>query len=122
MRVGLRLAALMSGRARDRRAQSSREAQTRLAETRMRLGATQKRTAAVVGLSLTTYRRLERGEIEHPPLAWLRNLAIAFDVEVDEILEPDWGMGWTELDARAAGPPAPGWRQPPEEDWFAPGS
>lgn len=84
----------------------------------MKLGATQERTAAAVGLSLTTYRRLERGEIEHPPLAWLQNLAIAFDVELEEILEPSWGGAWTVLDAQAAEPPTPGWHRPVKEDWF----
>lgn len=93
-------------------AQTSREPQTRLAGVRMKRGATQQRTAAAVGLSLTTYRRLERGEIAHPPLAWLRNLSIAFDVELEEILEPGWGDGWTVLDARADTPPTPGWNRP----------
>jgi len=103
-------------------AQSSRQPQTRLAGVRMKLGATQERTSAAVGLSLTTYRRLERGEIAHPPLAWLQNLAIAFGVELNEILEPGWGEGWTVLDARAAAPPAPGWHRPVKKDWFSEGA
>jgi transcriptional regulator with XRE-family HTH domain len=78
----------------------------------MKRRATQKRTAEVVGIALTTYRRLERGEIRHPPLAWLRNLALALEVELDDILEPEWGAGWTELDARAKGPPPKDWHRP----------
>lgn len=81
---------------------------------RIELGATQEQLAEVTGLSVSTIRRLERGELENPPITYLINCARALDVELEELIEPEWA--WSVFDARAAEPPEEGW---PMRPWRA---
>jgi transcriptional regulator with XRE-family HTH domain len=87
--------------------------ETRLAHARMSRGVTQEELARVVGISVPTYRRLERGEVRNPKLGQLANCAIALGVELDALIEDEW-REWLAFDTRAARPPAPEtfWRRP----------
>lgn len=80
--------------------------ETRLARTRMSRGVTQEELAGAVGISVPTYRRLERGEVRNPKLGQLVNCAIALGVELDALIEDEW-REWLPFDARAATPPQP---------------
>lgn len=74
---------------------------------RMRRGVTQEELARAVGISVPTYRRIERAETNNPKLRHLMNCAIALGVELDEILEDEW-FEWLIFDrSRAAKPPQP---------------
>jgi transcriptional regulator with XRE-family HTH domain len=55
-------------------------------------------------MSVATLRRLERREIENPPLRYLQNIAIALDVRLGELIEPEWRQWW----------PRPGALAPPD--------
>jgi transcriptional regulator with XRE-family HTH domain len=83
------------------------DVRTRLAAHRVRRGIRQEDLAAAIGLSLTTYRELETGQMPNPPLRYLTNAAIALDVALDEIVEPEW-REWLSI---RGGP-----RQPPDRD------
>lgn len=63
---------------------------TRLAQQRVASGYTQRDMARLTGLSLTMYRRLERGEIDNPGIRWLVNCARALKVPTNELVEPSW--------------------------------
>jgi transcriptional regulator with XRE-family HTH domain len=80
--------------------------ETRLAHARMSRGVTQDELAQAVGISVPTYRRLERGEVRNPKLGHLVNCAIALGVELDALLEDEW-LQWLPFDQRAATPPEP---------------
>lgn len=74
---------------------------TRLALARMRAGFTQKDMAERTGITLPTYRRLERGALPrrdapNPPLRYLINCAIVLGVQWQEFWEPEW-EGWLDL-------------------------
>jgi transcriptional regulator with XRE-family HTH domain len=79
---------------------------SRIANVRRLRGLRQDELAAAVGLSVATLRRLERGELDNPPLRYLQNLAIALDVELDRLIEPAWRQWWPRPGAGA--PPARG--------------
>lgn len=52
---------------------------------------TQQEVAAAVGISRTTYNKLERGEYQNPQLRYLINCAIVLGVErVEELFQPEW--------------------------------
>lgn len=80
--------------------------ETKLAHARMSRGVTQEELARAVGISVPTYRRLERGDVRNPKLGHLMNCAIALGVELDALIEDEW-REWLPFDARAAAPPAP---------------
>lgn len=52
----------------------------------------------MLGLSESTYRRLETGRMAKPPLSYLVNCAILFDVPLEELLEPD-ALHWSRIGA-----------------------
>jgi transcriptional regulator with XRE-family HTH domain len=79
--------------------------ETRLAAWRVRRGITQAELAAATGLSLATYRRLERG-MANPPVRYLANCALALGCPLEDLLE-DEHRTWLIMDLRAATPPAP---------------
>lgn len=104
-----------------RRAQR-RKARSRLAQARIDKGVTQARLAEVTGLSIATIRRLDRGELNEPPVTYLINCARALEVALDDLLEDRWN--WTVYDASAAAkPPPPEWYlesdADPEPQWRA---
>jgi putative transcriptional regulator len=63
---------------------------SRICRQRHAKGWTQKKTAEAAGLSLRTYRALERGEIFDPGIRQLSNLAAAFECSLEELFEPAW--------------------------------
>jgi transcriptional regulator with XRE-family HTH domain len=77
---------------------------TRLAALRLQTGRTQRTMAAFTGIPLRTYQRLERGEISNPPLRYLTNCALALQVELEDVIEPEW-REWTQFSASASAPP-----------------
>jgi DNA-binding XRE family transcriptional regulator len=82
---------------------------TRLAQRRLAARYTQKEMAALTGMSLATYRRLERAELENPPLRHLVNCMLVLraripDTRLGDVIEPRW-LEWLSLHDRAPGPP-----------------
>ena len=71
----------------------------------MRRGVTQEELARAVGISVPTYRRMERGETDNPKLRHLVNCAIALGVELDEIMEDEWFEWFPMNRTEAARPP-----------------
>ncbi len=87
---------------------------TKLARARMSRGVTQEELAQAVGISVPTYRRLERGETKNPKLRHLVNCAIALGVELHDVIEDEW-LQWLPFNkSNAAKPPRPErfWRRP----------
>jgi transcriptional regulator with XRE-family HTH domain len=83
---------------------------TRLAARRIEARLTQKEMAALTGISLVSYRRLERGEIDNPSLRQLVNCAHVLrsrlpDLKLSQLFEPEW-LRWKVFDAGALNPPA----------------
>jgi len=68
-------------------------------------GMTREAVAEAAGLSVSTYRRLEVGEVANPPIRYLVNLAVVFDCTLAEVVEDKYAR-WL------ATPIAP---RPPEE-------
>ena len=62
--------------------------------------------AAVIGISRSTYSRLERGLIKNPPLGYLSNCALALGCGVRDLIEEKW-IEWVVFDERKPRPPAP---------------
>ncbi len=91
------------------------KAETRLARVRMARGVTQEELADAIGISVPTYRRLERGqgEKQNPGIRYLVNAALALGVELSLLLEEDW-KEWTVFSENRPGPPKPEgfWRRP----------
>lgn len=78
---------------------------TKLARLRLARGLSQAQLAREVGLTRTTYWRLEAGHVPNPRLRMLVNCAIALDVELDAVIEDQW-REWYPFDrAHAAQPP-----------------
>lgn len=82
--------------------------QTRLAEVRVSRGVYQHELAQATGISIASIKRLEQGEVANPPLWWYVNCALALNVALEEILDP-------ELASWRATPSAP---RPPSDDWL----
>jgi len=104
---------MRDGRARARPEISKRT--TRLAERRLAAGYTQKEMAALTGMSLMTYRRLERAELDNPPLRHLVNCLWVLRARLPEtrladVLEREW-LEWFVLDDAAPEPPSPPTRE-----------
>ena len=72
----------------------------------MSRGLRQDELAVQAGISVATLRRLERGEIDNPPLRYLQNLAIVMGVTLDRLIEPEWTQWWPRPGAEE--PPGPG--------------
>ena len=85
-------------------------AETKLARRRLELDISQEELAAAVGMSVTTYRRLEHDQLTDIPLRALNNCALALGVELEDIIEDSW-REWADFDKRR--PRAP----KPEELW-----
>jgi transcriptional regulator with XRE-family HTH domain len=67
-------------------------------------GVTQSQLAEAVGLSVATYRRLERGELRNPPIGYLVNCAIALGCTLDDLLNAPL-LEWATLDESASSAP-----------------
>ncbi len=74
--------------------------------------------AQATGLSVRTYRRLEAGQIDNPPIRYLTNVALALDVPLAEVLEDEWAA-WTSFGGGTpTEAPAPGWEQQRGASWL----
>jgi transcriptional regulator with XRE-family HTH domain len=79
-----------------------------LAEVRRSRGVSQQELADAIGVSLRTYRRLERGKINDPGVRILHNCAIALGVSLYEIIPAQW-FHWQPFDDEHA--PIPKWEE-----------
>src|SRR4051812_29600868 len=77
---------------------------TKLAAVRLRRGMTQREIAAASGISYPTYQRLERGEIDNPPLRYLTNCAVVLGVRVGDLIEDAW-LQWMRFDEHTPAAP-----------------
>lgn len=73
-----------------RRVDPGTKAETKLAHRRIAADLTQGELAEKVGISVPTYRRLERNKMRNPPLRYLVNCAIELDCHWSELVEPEW--------------------------------
>jgi transcriptional regulator with XRE-family HTH domain len=78
---------------------------TRLAELRVDRGVPQRTMAELLGMGLTAYQKLERGEEPNPRLRHLVNAAEVLRVKLDELIEPEW-LEWLAVDGHPQAPPA----------------
>jgi len=79
-----------------RRHDPGTKAETKLAHRRIAADLTQGELAEKVGISLPTYRRLERNKMRNPPMRYLANCAIVLGCHWSELVEPEWEQ-WTNL-------------------------
>lgn len=79
-----------------RRLDPGTKAETKLAHRRIAAEMTQVELAEKVGMSVPTYRRLERNKVRNPPLRYLINCAIVLDCHWNELIEPEWEE-WIDL-------------------------
>jgi transcriptional regulator with XRE-family HTH domain len=63
---------------------------TLLYERRTAAGMSQRRLAELTGVGLRTLQRIERGEMDNPPIRYLANCAIALGCELEDLVEPAW--------------------------------
>jgi transcriptional regulator with XRE-family HTH domain len=57
--------------------------------------------AQLTGISLGTYRRLERAELENPSLRHLANCALVLECELEDLIQDEWRGWWPETASRA---------------------
>lgn len=79
-------------------------AATKLAAVRLRRGMTQREVANATGISYATYQRLERGELDNPPLRYLTNCALVLGVRLGDLVEDEW-LQWKRFDVDTPEPP-----------------
>jgi DNA-binding Xre family transcriptional regulator len=60
---------------------------------------TQAELAARTAISLPHIRRLDRGEIDNPPLRYLVNCAWVLDCRLQDLIEDEW-FDWLDLTSR----------------------
>jgi len=84
-----------------------------LARVRLARGVTQEELADAIGISLPTYRRLERNDMDNPGIRYLANAALALGVELDVLIEDEW-REWMVFDGQRHAPPRyeEFWRRP----------
>jgi transcriptional regulator with XRE-family HTH domain len=66
----------------------------------------QRRLAELTGISLRTLQRIERLEIDNPPIRYLTNCAIALGCELEDLIEPAW-REWKSFGGAASRPAQP---------------
>ena len=67
-----------------------------------------------VGQVYTTLQRLERGDIDNPPIRYLVNLAEVYECRLVDVCEESW-IEWTVFDTSAPEPPPKGHWLPERE-------
>lgn len=68
-------------------------ARTRIARLRLQRGLSQREVADQAGLSIRTYRAIERGEVFDPGVRQVANIARVLQVEIAHACEPEWISG-----------------------------
>ena len=63
---------------------------SRLYERRRVSGLSQRELAKRTGISLRTLQRIERLEVDNPPIRYLTNCAIVLGCELEDVIEPAW--------------------------------
>jgi transcriptional regulator with XRE-family HTH domain len=63
---------------------------SRLYERRKAAGLSQRELAKQAGISLRTFQRIERLDVDNPPIRYLTNCAIALGCELEDLVEPAW--------------------------------
>jgi transcriptional regulator with XRE-family HTH domain len=63
---------------------------SRLLERRKAASLSQRQLAEQAGLSLRTLQRIERLEIDNPPIRYLTNCAIVLGCALEDLIEPAW--------------------------------
>jgi transcriptional regulator with XRE-family HTH domain len=101
---------VVEGKRAPRARRRATKGETKLADRRLRAGLTQEEMAALTGISLAHYRRLERGQITNPPLRFLVNCALVLRVDLFDVIDDQW-LEWMPFDQRNAGPPELPWRR-----------
>ena len=84
-----------------------RQPRTKIAARRRGTGLSQKRLSELSGIPLRTIQRLERGNLDNPPIRYLVNLAEVFECRLEDVCEEEW-LAWTVFDASASEPPPKG--------------
>jgi transcriptional regulator with XRE-family HTH domain len=81
--------------------------QSKLAAWRVERNLTQRALSDLSGVSLRTLTRIERREVDNPPIRYLVNLAILLDCTLSDLIEEGW-LAWTDFapdGQRSVGPP-----------------
>ena len=78
------------------------QVRTQLAELRLYRNLTQRQLAMYAGIPLSSYRRLERGQNDNPPLRWLVNLwhVLGLSDDLYALIEDEW-LEWKQLSPNA---------------------
>jgi transcriptional regulator with XRE-family HTH domain len=63
---------------------------SRLYERRKAAGLSQRELAKQAGISLRTFQRIERLDVDNPPIRYLTNCAIVLGCELEDLVEPAW--------------------------------
>jgi transcriptional regulator with XRE-family HTH domain len=63
---------------------------SRLYERRKAAGLSQRELARQAGISLRTFQRVERLEVDNPPIRYLTNCAIVLGCELEDLVESAW--------------------------------
>jgi transcriptional regulator with XRE-family HTH domain len=91
-----------------------RKPRTKLAARRQGTGLSQKEVSELSGIPLRTIQRLERDDIDNPPIRYLVNLAMVFECRLVDVCEEKW-IEWTVFDASAPEAPPKGHWLPERE-------
>jgi len=78
---------------------SARKFRTNLEQIRWTLRETQRSMSEKTGIPLRTYRRLENGELDNPPITYLVNCAIVLNQPLEAVCERAW-LSWSAFDPR----------------------
>lgn len=79
---------------------------TKLEQMRRKRRVSQEKMAAIVGVSRTTYQKLERGTDDNPRLRYYVNASLALRCKLEDVLEDEW-LGWMVFDRQFPEPPDP---------------
>jgi transcriptional regulator with XRE-family HTH domain len=103
-RRGPRLAVQKNRAAVPARHSEQTHARTKLAELRVDRGIPQRTMAGLIGMGLTAYQALERGDDTNPRYRFLVNAATILGVTVDDLVEDEW-REWLPSAAASSPPP-----------------
>jgi transcriptional regulator with XRE-family HTH domain len=73
---------------------------TKIYELRLQRGWTMQEVSDWSGIPIASYARLERGQLANPRLRQLVNLALLFEVSLEDLLQDDWRQ-WMQLHEEA---------------------